>query len=209
MPCLPSLTAALAMLNRPQLTKRIRRSPLPEGVTFLLEVAAAEPEALLQASALTGRTDATLKEAAGFFIEQVLLSRHGDHYRTLGGTRSTPHNELRRNMALMMRWLHPDVLANAQDAQNLDKRVYVNRVTEAWGAIKTDERRTAYDAEIARGKKHKELRAIPGLKEMLNEPALGVMTTSVRRQAHRQLVDHPDKRDGIWRRFLLALGGHI
>ena len=81
-----ALATALGMLNCPHVTRRARHSPLPKGVTFLLELAAGESEALSNASALTGRTEANLRKAAGFFIEQVLLSEHADNYRVLGGS---------------------------------------------------------------------------------------------------------------------------
>ena len=72
------------MLERPHAAKLAGSSRLPEGVTFLLEIAAGEAYALSKAAELTGRTEATLQKAAGFFIEQVLLHPDGDSYRILG-----------------------------------------------------------------------------------------------------------------------------
>ena len=109
MPRSDALAAAISMLERPHAAKLAWSSRLPEGVTFLLEIAAGEAPALGNAAQLTGRTEATLQKAAGFFIEQVLLSPDGDSYRILGSDRGAPLAELRRNMALIMRWLHPDL----------------------------------------------------------------------------------------------------
>jgi curved DNA-binding protein CbpA len=53
-----------------------------------------------------------------------------------------PHadsSELRRNMALLLRWLHPD------RTQNGGHSVFVQRVTRAWNDLKSDERRATYD----------------------------------------------------------------
>ena len=142
-----ALATALGMLNCPPVTRRASRSPLPKGVTFLLEVAAGEDEALCEATALTGRSEATLRKAAGFFIEQVLLSQSADHYRVLGGSRETSDANLRRHMALIMRWLHPDVVSGGGSATDyFDRRLYAERVTGAWEGIKTKERRAVYDA---------------------------------------------------------------
>ena len=50
----------------------------------------------------------SLREAAGFYIEQILLHPDADHYRVLGSQPGAANTELRRNMALLIRWLHPD-----------------------------------------------------------------------------------------------------
>ena len=105
-----ALAVALAMLERPRAAKFAQSCRLPEGVTFLLEIAAGEAQAVSKANQLTGRSEGTLQKAAGFFIEQVLLHPGGDSYRVLGCDRATSLTELRRNMALIMRWLHPDVV---------------------------------------------------------------------------------------------------
>ena len=54
-------------------------------------------------------------------------------------------------MALIMRWLHPDVVSNSALADRFDRGLYADRVTEAWEAIKTKERRAAYDLSLAAG----------------------------------------------------------
>ena len=207
MPRFQALATALGMLNCPHVTTRASRSPLPEGVTFLLEIAAEEPDALRKASALTGQAEAKLKEAAVFFIEQALFSRHTDHYRTLGGGCVTPQAELRRNMALIMKWLHPDVASNRPHAHSLDRRIYVSRVTEAWEALKTEEHRAAYDAALSAGRNGKGTWNAPALREMLPQPASGDLATPSGTRRHRQLVIRPVTHDGFWSRFLLMFGG--
>ena len=62
-----------------------------------------------------------------------------DSYRVLGATAEASKSELRRNMALLLRWLHPD-----HDPQGA-RSVFANRVTRAWNDLKTQERRAAYD----------------------------------------------------------------
>ena len=86
-----------------------------------------------------GRSRETVCEAAAFFIEQILLSPDADSYRVLGARPEATNYELRRNMALLLRWLHPD-----HDGQGA-RSVFVGRVTRAWNDLKTQERRAAYD----------------------------------------------------------------
>ena len=56
----------------------------------------------------TNRSEHSLREAAAFYIEQILLHPDADHYRVLGAQPDASTAELRRNMALLIRWLHPD-----------------------------------------------------------------------------------------------------
>jgi DnaJ-class molecular chaperone len=74
----------------------------------------------------------------------VLLDHDADSYRVLGGSRRSTHEELRHNMALLMRWLHPDLQALRNRAA-ADREVFSSRVTRAWEDLKNDERRRAYD----------------------------------------------------------------
>ena len=109
----------------------------PPGIVQLLRIAAGERDALMAACEQTGRSSATIERAAVFFIEQVLLSPDADSYRVLGADRGASDGELRRNMALLLKFVHPDVA----DAQSL----FVRRVTQAWNDLKSPERRAAYD----------------------------------------------------------------
>jgi DnaJ-class molecular chaperone len=80
-----------------------------------------------------------VSKAAVFFIEQILFAPDADSYRVLGvGPRATP-GELRRNMALLLRWLHPDLDPQATHS------TFACKVTGAWNDLKTAERRAAYD----------------------------------------------------------------
>src|SRR4029079_13128465 len=83
-------------------------------------------------------------EAAGFYIEQILLHPDADHYRVLGVHPGAANTELRRNMALLIRWLHPDQNNGAE------RSVFVARVTRAWNELKNEDRRAAYDLDRRR-----------------------------------------------------------
>ncbi len=201
-----AIFAALAMLQDPNLARAARRCPLPKGVTLLLETAAGEAEALCCASAATGRSQAALKQAAGFFIEQVLLSAEADSYRVLGADREALAGELRRHMALLMRWLHPDLVANGAPGPRFDRSAFAGRVTKAWESIKTPERREAYDAACASAGRPSRKASGHG-----NLPAPGEFSSQILlnpiARGQRQLKVYRLQRESFWNRLLLLLGG--
>src|SRR5262249_52748168 len=55
----------------------------------------------------------------------------------------------RRHMALLLKWLHPDLFQSSGGNKGFNRSVYVNLVTNAWEAVKTAERRASYDASRA------------------------------------------------------------
>lgn len=138
-----ALHAALVLVKDPVSVRKLQRAELPGGIPAVLAIAIGEEAALAEAQAYTGRSRTALTEAAGFFVEQVLLDHDADSYRVLGGSRKSTHEELRHNMALLMRWLHPDLQALRNGAG--DREVFSSRVTRAWEDLKNDERRRAYD----------------------------------------------------------------
>jgi hypothetical protein len=143
-----AIAAALAMLRDPRLARLAQRASLPRGMTLLLEIAAGEVTALASARSMTSRSEATLQKAAGFFIEQILLVRHNDNYRVLGSAPNALPAELRRHMALLLKWLHPDLFQSSGEDNGFNRSAYVNLVTKAWEALKTPGRRAMYDASL-------------------------------------------------------------
>jgi hypothetical protein len=137
-----ALRTAIVLVYLPSLVRKIRSEPLPEGVVLLLRIASGDPEAEHQAAALCGRTVNEIRDAAVFFIEQVLLHPNADSYRVLGANPLATNHELRRNMVLLLKWLHPDL--NRQNERSICAR----RVTTAWNDLKTADRRSAYDKRM-------------------------------------------------------------
>jgi hypothetical protein len=134
-----ALKIAIDLMHVPSQVRLIRLEPLPEGVSLLLRIAAGDNEADRTAVELTGRSIETVRRAAAFFIEQILFAPESDSYRVLGAGSQATAGELRRNVGLLLKWLHPDV-----DPQS-ERSVFVGRVTGAWNNLKTPDRRTAYD----------------------------------------------------------------
>jgi hypothetical protein len=201
-----ALFVALAMLERPHTVKVAQGSRLRPGITLLLEIAAGDAQAMARAEALTKRPAETLQKAAGFFIEQVLLHPGCDSYRILGCNRGAASAELRRNMALIMRWLHPDLATGEGADHQMHRSIFANRITQAWETIKTEERRHSYDASLAAKERTKPRRASA-------VPAPGHEQTATRAHAapsqrrKKRLVIKRVEQDSFWSRLRQLLGG--
>ncbi|MCL4767799.1 MAG: J domain-containing protein [Hyphomicrobiaceae bacterium] len=138
-----ALRVALDLMHVPSRVRHTRAAPLPEGVGFLLRIAAGDTTAESEAVAQVCRPVDEIRGAAAFFIEQVLLAPDSDSYRVLGASAQASTAELRHNMALLMRWLHPD--SNGEGQHGL----FAGRVTSAWDDLKTADRRLAYDRRLS------------------------------------------------------------
>jgi hypothetical protein len=134
-----ALKIAIDLMHVPSQVRLLRSEPLPDGVLTLLRIAAGDAEAEGTAATAAERPPAVVQQAATFFIEQILFAPNADSYRVLGASPQASAAELRRNVALLLRWLHPD-----RDPQD-ERSVFVGRVTAAWNDLKTPERRVAYD----------------------------------------------------------------
>lgn len=151
MALLAAIEVALALIAQPALVRRVSHMPLPGGVTVLLEFAAGDSEAIHAATLAAQQPQHLLEEACGFFIEQVMHAEGADSYRILGCRGDEPRSQLRRHMALLLRWLHPDRLVMPTDDLRIDRTVFAHRVTQAWEDLKTGERRAAYDRRVMDG----------------------------------------------------------
>lgn len=137
---LSALRAAIDLVQVPSRVRIARAQQLPDGMEMLLRVAAGDGTATETAAVATGRDADFIREAATFFVEQVLLEPGADSYRVLGGRADSGAEELRRHVALLMRCLHPDA------SQNGERSVFAGRITGAWEDLKTPQRRAMYDA---------------------------------------------------------------
>jgi hypothetical protein len=135
-----ALKIAIDLMHVPSQVRLFRSEPLPDGVLLLLRIAAGDEEVERTAADFVGRSRETVRRAATFFIEQILFASDADSYRVLGAVPQASAGELRRNLALLMRWLHPDLDPHGR------RSVFLARVTTAWNNLKTPERRAEYDS---------------------------------------------------------------
>ncbi len=134
-----AVKVTIDLVHVPSRVRHQRSLPLPTGVPIVLGIAAGDEDALSEASTAIDRPRELIRRAAAFFIEQILLSPDADSYRVLGANRTATAGELRHNMALLIRFVHPD--ASQQDPRS----IFARRVTQAWEDLKSTERRAAYD----------------------------------------------------------------
>jgi hypothetical protein len=192
-----ALRIAIELMHVPSRVRIARSEPLPSGVYTLLCIAAGEEAAESAAIASTGRSRDVIQEAAGFFIEQVLLCPNADSYRVLGATLEATSTELRRNMALLMRWLHPDMDPEGR------RSMFASRVTLAWNDLKTAERRAAYDRE------KRSLRTKRSRSKSTRRSG-GKRLPASSRHAHGQraaLHTYADEKQSLLRRLVAWMGG--
>jgi hypothetical protein len=197
-----TLMMALDLLHVPSRVRLIRSAPLPDGIETLLHIAAGDHETIRQASAAIGIFPERIREAAGFFIEQALLHPEADSYRVLGARPGAGTAELRRNMALLIRWLHPD---HGQG----ERSVFTHRVTRAWNDLKTKERRASYDRQrrialteksLTRKKAHTSLESQAAIPRPRSIPPHAI-------HSRRPFKSPPPP--GLLRRMLLLLLGRV
>jgi hypothetical protein len=134
-----ALKIAIDLLHVPSQVRLVRSGPLPDGVLMLLRIAAGDDEAERAAAEMSDRSLEIVRRAATFFIEQILFAPNADSYQVLGTSPEASAGELRRNVALLLRWLHPDL------GPQSERSIFVGRVTAAWNSLKTPERRAAYN----------------------------------------------------------------
>jgi len=137
-----ALRIAIDLMHIPSQVRLLRSEPLPDGIEMLLQIAAGDTEAESAAVALSGRSRDIVRQAATFFVEQVMFAPESDSYRVLGANPQASAGELRSNVALLLRWLHPDL--DHEGARS----IFARRVTAAWNNLKTPERRAAYDQQL-------------------------------------------------------------
>ena len=137
-----ALKVAIDLLHMPSRVRLVRAEPLPAGTLTLLRIAAGEEAEIADAAATLDRPRQVIQDAASFFIEQILFTPNSDSYRVLGAAPQSTNTELRRNMALLLRWVHPDLDKHGSRAS------FATRVSQAWDDLKTTERREAYDARL-------------------------------------------------------------
>lgn len=206
-----ALDVAMMLLEHPAAVRHASGAPLPGGISLLLQVAAREPAALRSAQAMTGRPAEAVQAAAGFFIEQILFHPQADCYRTLGSSARASRGELRRNMALLMKWLHPDSLELRASRSDLDRGIFIHRVTQAWENLQTDERRAAYDRSLGekaseRKRWRSRRRRAPG-KSPSPEPRRGLSARAKGQKGRfRRLVIQQIESQGLLSRMFAYLG---
>jgi hypothetical protein len=204
-----ALKLAIDLLHFPARARSLRSASLPDGVLDVIRVAAGDGDAVKRAAETLSRSREMVREAAEFYVEQVLLYPGADSYRVLGAKPDASYEELRRSMALLVRWLHPD------GGRHGVRAVFASRVTEAWNDLKTKDRRDAYDRSVRRAASERS-RPLSGNSAPLRwqkptrrkryaKQARAPISVLDRRQPYDSILTQRDV--GIFRRLLTRLFG--
>ena len=129
----------------PAAVRQFRQAPLPEDVRFLLRILADDGDAQADAVEISGKPVATIVSAAEFYAKEILFAPDATAYRALGCEPRATRDDLRANMVLLMRWLHPDTASGPRDSDLFE------RVKHAWQITQSDRGRAVYDQELAPG----------------------------------------------------------
>jgi hypothetical protein len=124
-----ALESAIALSRAPRLTRVMRSMPLPEGLTFLLQILSGERQALVEAQQMTGLDEKVILSIIEFYVLRVLLFRGASSHRILGVEPEAERSQMRRHMGYLMNWLHPD-----REASTL-RVAFARRVLDAWRQI--------------------------------------------------------------------------
>lgn len=126
-----ALRAAIDLFYLPSKVRIVRTQPLPKGTGLLLRLAAGDTAATREAQTHSNRSASANTQAAVFFIEQVLLKPDADEYTILGLDPTANIAEFRAHMALLLKWLHPDISGDEY------RSLMARRVIDAWNKIKS------------------------------------------------------------------------
>jgi curved DNA-binding protein CbpA len=141
----PALIQALALHRAPRGDRPRPSDRLPQGMLQLIRIAAGEEMAVLQAQAASGEEPDALREAARFYIQQVMFAAESDSYRLLGVNPDVEDELMREHYRWLVRWLHPDRNPDQWEA------FYADRVNRAWQDVRTLDRRAKFDLERSGG----------------------------------------------------------
>ncbi|MBL0229036.1 DnaJ domain-containing protein [Thermomonas sp.] len=87
-----------------------------------------------------------MREAAQFYVREVLFFAQADAYRVLGVDADASDASIKAHHRLLQHWLHPDRLDNEDDA------IFASRVNVAWNRLRNQARRRAYDEDRRRSR---------------------------------------------------------
>lgn len=127
-----ALEQAIRLLLLPSAVRAMQEAPLPGDVEFLFRILAREPDAESRAVALSNKSIEKIRQAAEFYVCQIVLTPSASPRRVLGAEQGGSRQAMRQNMALLLRWLHPDHDFGVENRQAL-----FDRVVRAWTLVRT------------------------------------------------------------------------
>ena len=126
-----ALESAIALSRAPRLTRVMRSTRLPEGLTFLLRILSGERQPLVEAQQMTRLDEKVIVSIVEFYVLRVMLFRGASSHRILGVEPEAERSQIRRHMGYLMNWLHPDRETSTW------RMAFARRVLDAWRQIES------------------------------------------------------------------------
>jgi hypothetical protein len=120
-----ALGIALDLYRRPQRAHALRRHGVPKGMLDVIKIAASSDEEVEVLAGAKTDGDVQVREAAIFFLQQMLMPEDGDDHRQLGLEPGASLQDVKDHKRWLLKWLHPDRNPNAWE------QVLFRRVTTA------------------------------------------------------------------------------
>lgn len=118
-----AIDVALAIYRRPSMVRATQEAPLPEGMLTVIRIAAGvEVEAGI-ISLERARNAEEAREAAVFFLQQVLFRPYSTNYSLLGLTADANVEQVREHKRWLLKWLHPDRNHNRWESMQFQRVV--------------------------------------------------------------------------------------
>ena len=103
-----AIDVALGMYRRPATVRATQDAPLPEGMLTVIRIAAGAAVEAEIISLDRARNAEEAREAAVFFLQQVLFRPQSTSYRLLGLAAGAKLPQVREHKRWLLKWLHPD-----------------------------------------------------------------------------------------------------
>jgi hypothetical protein len=108
-----AIELALKVYQRPARARSLRRQDFPAGILSLIKIAASTEDEVEPLIGDRAAPDLPVRDAAVFYLQQILMHAGNDDYRQLGLKRGASLQDLKDHKRLLLKWLHPDRNRNA------------------------------------------------------------------------------------------------
>lgn len=125
-----AIDIALDVVRMPRLARVLAHRPLPTDILDVIRLAGSD-EACRAMGASMRRPPHLLRDAARFYLQQVMLHPEADRFRVLGLPWGATRAEARVHLRWLLMWLHPD-RGGEWEAP------YAARVLAAWHALSAE-----------------------------------------------------------------------
>jgi hypothetical protein len=116
---------ALDLYRHPIKVTAARKSALPADILALIRIVAGSDDEMAALDLPDVKSPTEMREAAAFFMQQVMFQKDNDSHRILGLNSKSTAQQIKDHKRLLLKWLHPD------RNQNKWERVYFQRVLHA------------------------------------------------------------------------------